>query len=139
MNEREAHEAELFGGLRELSVGAFPKTCANCGRVYPSLQDFLARTEAIAGRRSLKGSLDDDDRPIVELFRNCVCGSTLMDVCVSRRDESEAGQRRREKFDRMLDLLVERGVEREMARAELRKVVNGGKSALLEQVLRTIR
>ncbi|MCK9987662.1 MAG: hypothetical protein AzoDbin1_04134, partial [Azoarcus sp.] len=39
-----------------------------------------------------------DGQVIVELFRNCVCGSTLMDCFRDRRDTSEAGLRRRARF-----------------------------------------
>jgi hypothetical protein len=91
----------LFNGLQELTIGAFPKTCASCGRVYEDLEQFLAQTLAINERSGLKASVDDDEQPVVELFRNCICGSTLMDFCRSRRDESEKGQRRRETFARI--------------------------------------
>jgi hypothetical protein len=127
----------LFEGLQELSAGSFPKVCPNCGRVYSNLQQFLAETVPIVRDRSgLKASADDDDHPVVELFRNCACGSTLMDFCRSRRDETADGQRRRDAFDRMLELAVGRGVEQETARAELLKLVRGEPSELIIGLLR---
>lgn len=127
----------LFDGLQELSAGSFPKVCPNCGRVYDNLQQFLAETAPINRERSgLKAAADDDDKPLVELFRNCTCGSTLMDFCRSRRDESADGQRRREAFNRMLVLVTARGMTRETAHAELLKVVRGGRSELLDALLK---
>ncbi|MCW8918782.1 MAG: oxidoreductase [Gammaproteobacteria bacterium] len=132
-----SHERQLFDGLQELSAGAFPKVCANCGRVFEDLPQFLAETVPIARDRSgLKASVDDDEQPLVELFRNCPCGSTLMDFCRSRRDETADGQRRRAVFARMLELLVGRGMASETARAELLKVVHGGSGERLQRLLK---
>ena len=127
---------ELFHGLQELHAAAFPKVCPNCGRVYNTLADFLAQTRAIAGKSGLKASRDDDDRPMVELFRNCVCGSTLMDLAQSRRDETAAGLHRREQFQRMSALLIARGLTPASARTELLKVVRGEGSAVIDAMLR---
>ena len=77
----------------------FPKTCQCCGRVYEAAEDFLFQTQGLAaGKSSLKEIIDDDDRVVVAVFRNCICGSTLMDEFQSRRDESPDGQRRREDY-----------------------------------------
>jgi len=132
----ENSDSELFQGLRELSAGEFPKVCPNCGRVYQTLEDFLQQTRAIAGKSGLKAALDDDERPIVELFRNCVCGSTLMDFCQSRRDESEAGHRRRENFERTMQLLVSRGMDGATAHAELLKLMRGQGSEPISRMLK---
>ena len=78
---RTERDQVLFAGLQELAAGAFPKRCANCGRLYANLRQFLEETVPVAPQRSgLKASLDDDDRPVGELFRNCVCGSTMMEA-----------------------------------------------------------
>ena len=127
----------LFSGLQELTAGSFPKVCPSCGRVYEDLEQFLEQTVAINGKTGLKASVDDDEHTVVELFRNCVCGSTLMDFCQSRRDESADGIRRRETFARMMALLVQRGVAREKARGELLAVVRGGRSDLIERLLKS--
>lgn len=122
----------LYAGLRELAASAFPKHCPACGRSYRDAADYVAQTRRVAGGRSgLKQSLDDDGQVIVELFRNCVCGSTLMDAFRDRRDASEAGQRRRARFAEVVDTLVAQGLERGRARAELLKVLRGEPSAIL--------
>lgn len=126
----------LFAGLQELSAGAFPKICPNCGRTYENLAQFLELTVPIGGRSGLKSALDDDDTPVVELFRNCVCGSTLMDFCRSRRDESDDGQRRRATFNRMLAVLVRRGLRSDVAHDELLKLTRGERSELIDGLLK---
>jgi hypothetical protein len=128
-------DSGLFAGLQELSAGAFPKICPNCGRTYENLAQFLELTVPSGRMSGLKSALDDDDRPVVELFRNCVCGSTLMDFCRSRRDESADGQRRRATFSRMLDRLVRRGISLDAAHAELLKLTRGEHSELINRLL----
>lgn len=126
----------LFTGLQELAAGAFPKKCAHCGRTYANLQQFLDESVPITPQHSgLKSSFDDDDRPVVEVFRNCVCGSTLMDFCRTRRDESEDGQRRRAAFARTLDQLVSRGFDPKVAHTELLKMMQGGRSEAIEALM----
>lgn len=130
----DAKDLELFEGLKALSDSAFPKECANCGRVYHSPEDFVAQSEGVGNRSGLKGSYDDDDSPIIELFRNCVCGSTLMDFFSDRRDTTPTGLKRREVFSRMLAHLEERGMDAEAARAELLKLMRGDRSEKLENM-----
>jgi hypothetical protein len=127
---------ELFAGLQVLSEGEFPKICPNCGRTYENLAQFLELTVPISGHTGLKAALDDDDRPVVELFRNCVCGSTLMDFFRSRRDESDGGRQRRAIFDRMLGVLVRRGMQHDIAHDELLKLARGEHSELIDNLLR---
>lgn len=122
----------FFRDLRALAESAFPKHCATCGRVFTTAEEFLRATVPInAAKSGLKQAYDDDDRPIVELFRNCPCGSTLMDFFTDRRDQSEASIKRREHFSVLLEFLIGQGVEREVARAELKKVLRGQHSELL--------
>lgn len=124
----------LFEGLRALSESAFPKRCATCGKVYADADEFFHESTAVGGRSGLKSSLDDDDRPMVELFRNCSCGSTLLDFFSDRRDTSERGVKRRAVFENVLKLLEARKVPREIGRLELIKVMRGGTSELLESL-----
>jgi len=127
-------DAQFFKGLRALLESAFPKRCANCGRIYQSEEDFLTQTQHISAEKSgLKSSIDDDGTIIVEAFRNCICGSTLMDFFSDRRDLSANGLARREKFDALIKYLLEQGLEFEVARSELLKVLRGGKSEILKQ------
>lgn len=87
-----------FTGLKALPL-KFPRTCNSCGRKYGNEAEFLQQTQGLNnGRSPLKEAEGDDGEMIVEVFRNCVCGSTLMDEFQSRRDNSPEGQRRREEW-----------------------------------------
>jgi hypothetical protein len=128
-------EADIFAGLKALAESAFPKHCRNCGRVFQTAEQFLFETERVDRVRSgLKQSWDDNDATIVEVYRNCLCGSTLMDFFSDRRDYSEAGLRRRERFGQLIDQLVAHGVEKDVARAELLKILRGQKSELIDRL-----
>jgi hypothetical protein len=107
--------------LRALVEASFPKRCRNCGKVYPTAADFLEQTRGTG----LKQSLDDDDRTIVEVYRNCACGSTLMDFFSNRRDESPHGDRRRSLFNQKLAQLERTGMSRAEARDYLLKLLRG--------------
>jgi len=132
-----ATETTLFAGLKALAESAFPKRCSSCGRYFESPEQFLRETQQIReGVSGLKQSYDDDDMTIVEVYRNCLCGSTLMDFFTDRRDLSEVGLKRRETFGKVLNQLVDSGWERVIARDELLKVLRGEKSDLLEEELR---
>lgn len=122
----------LFANLQTLVDSTFPKRCGNCGRNYATAAEFCAATSALSPDRSgLKQTYDDDGKPIVELFRNCVCGSTLMGDFHNRRDLSAAGSKRRQRFDELLRLLQERGIDGAVARRELLKLMRGQKSELI--------
>ena len=73
-------------------------------------------------------------RPLIELFRNCVCGSTLMDFFADRRDSSPSGLKRREVFGKMLSHLQTRGLDHETARLELLKLMRGDASKEIESL-----
>jgi hypothetical protein len=125
---------KFFKDLHALAQSAFPKRCANCGRQYETAEAFLAETRQIAPDRSgLKASEDDDGKSIVEAFRNCVCGSTLMDFFSDRRDLSAAGLARRQTFAELQAYLVSQGLEQAVARAELLKVLRGESSEILKR------
>jgi hypothetical protein len=107
----------FFEGLQALAASAFPKHCRNCGRVFGSAGDFLQQTKAVSSARSgLKQSFDDDNVAIVEAYRNCPCGSTLMDFFSDRRDISQPGDKHRQLFERLLPHLQEKGMDRKAAR-----------------------
>ncbi|WP_219134446.1 hypothetical protein [Janthinobacterium sp. UMAB-60] len=119
-------EQLFFEGLRALAEAAFPKHCACCGRVFATADEFIGQTRAMRQNVSgLKQSFDDNNVAIVEVYRNCPCGSTLMDFFSDRRDTSEACQQRRLLFERLLPLLQEKGMERGAARAYLLQIVRG--------------
>lgn len=125
---------DLFSGLQALSASAFPKRCNSCGRVYESVEAYLQQTQRVERRGGFKASLDDDDQPILELYRNCECGSTLMDFFSERRDASAQGERRRAAFGKALALLVNRGVSESTARKELLRVLRGHDSQVIRQL-----
>lgn len=126
-----APSEDLFRDLRSLQASAFPRRCAACGRVFVSLEEYLTATHPVPRGSGLRSSRDDDGTPLVEVFRNCPCGSTLMEFCAERRDLSELGEERRRRFQNLLDTLVSRGIPRETAQAELKKILRGEDSFLL--------
>jgi len=128
-------DSGLLAGLKAFADSAFPKRCNSCGRVFKSAEQFLHETKQIQQDRSgLKQSKDDNDITIVEVYRNCPCGSTLMDFFTDRRDLSQVGLQRREKFAKLMEQLIAYGWSGDTARAELVKVLHGGKSELIEQL-----
>lgn len=70
----------------------------------------------------------------MELFRNCSCGSTLMECFNDRRDTSNMGLKRRELFGRLMALLAKKGLPADNARAELLKLIHGEHSQVLEEM-----
>lgn len=135
MTDESTFQADLFHGLEELAQSAFPKQCANCGRRFETAEQFLKETEDLHQTKTgIKQGEDDDGNKIVEVFRNCPCGSTLLELFNDRRDMSEAGIKRRKKFDELLTMLLEHDLEREVARAELIKLLRGERSELLSNI-----
>ena len=131
MTNKQQLIAELYAGLQSLSSSAFPKRCRRCSREFRTVQEFLLQTEDLNNSTGLKATADDQDRTLVELFRNCPCGSTLMEVFSDRRDMSATGIQRRENFGRLMAMLVADGMAPPAARSELLKVLHGGDSAIL--------
>ena len=122
----------VYAGLRELADSAFPKRCRLCGREYRNSAEFLAATQPVRTNSSgLKQGRDDDGHEIVELFRNCVCGSTLLESYWNRRDLTDAGIMRRKRFQNMVEKLVATGCPVETARTELLKFMRGQPNDLM--------
>ncbi len=124
-------ESSLYKDLQALSNLSFPKECATCGKRYETVDEFIFETQALTKSSGLKEE-EDGGQIIVELFRNCICGSTLMDEFGNRRDHSLAGIKRREKFSELLERLTGKGILYETARRELIKVMHGEGSPLLK-------
>lgn len=132
-------EEALFAGLRQLADTAFPKRCAHCGRVYRNSEEFLTATQPIRPDCSgLKQSRDDDDQMIVDLFRNCVCGSTLLESFHNRRNLSKDGIMRRMLFQEMVGKMAAMGYTAETARGELLKFMRGQPNELLSLTMEKI-
>ena len=126
---------EWYRGLRPKGESAFPKKCQNCGRVYETSEDFFSDTANVKVEETgLRACIDTDDSVVIEAFRNCVCGSTLMDNFCDRRDMSPDGQERRDKFVKLQKYLVGKGLSANTAYAELLKVARGGKSKILAKI-----
>ena len=77
--DNKGQDLELFAGFNALSDNACPKEYATCGCVYRSPEDVVQQSQDINGHSGLKHGYGEDDRPVVEWFRNCLCGYTLMD------------------------------------------------------------
>ncbi len=129
--EKLGDELNLFKGLKSLSDSSFPKRCGNCGRTFETTKQYLKETETLASGSGLKASFDDDDQPILEVYRNCICGSTLMDFFSDRRDLSEKGLKRRELFQKILNFLENKGVAPGEGRKALLEFMRTGESELL--------
>lgn len=127
-------DANLFDGLRQLSESSFPKKCLGCGKVYETLEQFLYETKNLRNTSGLISSIGDSDESIVEVYRNCSCGSTLMDFCHDRRDITEAGLKRRKLFNELHSRLVEKGIEAEKAHEELINLLYGRPCPLLSKL-----
>ena len=126
---------EWYSGLRPRGQSAFPKKCRNCGRVYETPDDFFAETANISPEDTgLRAFTDEDNAVVIEAYRNCICGSTLMDNFSDRRDISPTGSERRDRFDQMLNYLVQIGLNADTAHAELLKVARGGESKILAKI-----
>jgi len=130
MDKEKQEELALFKGLVALSDSSFPKICASCDKIYESEQEFINETQRIRGLSGLKESEDDDGTPIVELFRNCHCGSTLLDFFQERRVYSN----KRDLFDDLVILLKKKGYEDSDAKNELRRVINDEPSQLIRDL-----
>lgn len=128
-------DQELFDGLNALAESSFPKSCSCCGRTYDTVEDFLHDTEKIpTARSSMKSAIEEDGSTIVEVFRNCPCGSTLMDEFNDRRNMSDKGNKRRQHFNSMMDYLEQKGVSKEVSREELLKILRAEKSTILSTI-----
>ncbi len=130
---KELENDTLFEDLVALEECSFPKKCLTCGAIYKDIDDFTSRTVKLQGSSGLKSSEDDDGATILELFRNCECGSTLLDFFANRRDTSEQGLRRRHAFNRVIIDLVAKGLDAETAKKELKYYIRHKKSKVLEK------
>lgn len=111
------------GALKARRSDAFPKRCAACGRVYASEQAYLQETAAMADQSGGIRQVAEADEVFLEVFRNCVCGSTLLADFDCRRDLSPRGDRRRQLFDACLRAMTAGGIVTEEARTMLRRLI----------------
>lgn len=78
----------------------------------------------ISGAGSEIREIHDEGDSYLEVFRNCSCGTTLMELFNSRRDLSFEGIRKREGFSLLLSSLCKSGMEPDVARAFLLEFVS---------------
>lgn len=134
LTQNTINDPTLFAGLTALAESAFPKRCNTCGRNYPDIHTFIAQTQDLVGHSGLKSSTTYEGETLVELFRNCVCGSTLLDFFNDRRDLSDEGIQRRLRFSELLSYLEARGIPHHQARLEILKLLQGEGSQILSQL-----
>jgi len=131
MENKQAIFRALYDQLQAMVATCFPKKCTNCGITYTDIEDFLDRTKQACSSASLLENFEPYERSIVDLNRNCECGSTLMVVFPERRDTSKKGNKLRDKFGESLNILVSIGFKENIARTELKKLLNGRKSNVI--------
>lgn len=135
MPDKQTQFSEIYEELKSFVDESFPQECNTCGKVYDSLAELLDDTDTVGEPGTFVDSLGYEDSPFIDMCRNCSCGSSLMVVFESRRDLSEAGQKRREKFQTMMELVVSEGVDRGTARTELLKILSGRPSKVISEQL----
>lgn len=129
--ERQAIIAAMQRDLLTIAKESFPKHCS-CGRSYENLDEFIAGTESVEDGRGL--FVDDDyaSGSVVDLIRNCPCGSTLMVAFETRRDHSTGGDKCRTIFGQLHEFFTACGLDAITVRNELLKTAKGEISPLLE-------
>lgn len=133
---KESEFADLYSDLRSMAETVFPKQCRTCGRIYPDMGAYVEQTEHLRpGVSGLQQGLDEAYQPLVELYRNCACGSTLMNFFADRRDTSPAGLERRKRFAVVLEKLKRQGIAENDAREALLKFMRGEESELLKNAV----
>lgn len=124
MDETLASIPEPYAGLQVHSADLFPYSCTKCQRRFTDLPDFISRTTPIFHSTGLMERSDPAAGTVVLLLRNCLCGTSLALRCRDRRNPSENGQLRRRRFNTLVGLLVEVGVEPEHAQADIRRLLH---------------
>ena len=119
MSNDEYVEEEWHTGLQALDSSSFPKKCGNCGTVFETAAQYFKETADIRNQTGLRRYVADDTTVIVELFRNCPCGSTLMDCFTDRRDEANNGHARRERFNKLKQSLIDSGLDADTAHQQV--------------------
>lgn len=132
MNDRSDFDLSLYKNLQALSDLSFPKQCKTCGQRFETVEEFISQTESLPRSSGFQEEVYDDNKIILELFRNCTCGSTLMDEFNNRRNLSPAGIKRRKKFGELVERLTKSGFPPETIRRELLQIMSGDGSKLLK-------
>ena len=115
MNTKVTTNSSALDALHEQALKRFPKTCS-CGRRYETFADFVAATEGLGNSGE---TLRADGQNLTNIFRNCICGSTLLVFIQEKRDESPAGLLRRMRYGERLKFLAQQGLSHQEARKVL--------------------
>jgi hypothetical protein len=126
----------LYDGLQEIAHNQFPRHCGTCGRTFRDADEFIRSTHALRNLNdehmsALQAAEDERGRPAIQLYRNCPCGSTMLEFFQDRRDLSPAGQQRRQRFGELLEQMEQSGIDRTQGRVELIQFLRGEESALI--------
>ena len=72
-------DEEVVAIVRDHIESKFPKLCANCGRQYGSLPDYLRRTTHLGNPLNVDDPATASTERLVGAisYANCPCGSTL--------------------------------------------------------------
>jgi|GEM_PF-2461011 hypothetical protein len=116
-----------YEGLAVRSNDIFPLVCPRCQRRFTQIHDFISRTTPIFQSSGLLEREDPETGTFVLLLRNCLCGTSLALRCHDRRNRTERGKLRRDRFGTLVNLLVEVGVEAERAQLEVRRLLHSAK------------
>ena len=136
--DREDIALKLFDGLQAIANDQFPRSCQSCGRFYESPKQYIEDAEPPENTSGLQASKDDHGQPILQLFRNCPCGSTLLEFFKERRDLSPPGQRRRDRFGELMKVMTNTGMEFEDAQKELLKFLDGKESQIIQDYIQSL-
>ncbi len=129
--ERQAIISAIQRDLITIAKESFPKQCS-CGRSYANLDEFIAGTQSVEDGRGLFIDEDYASGSVVDLLRNCACGSTLMVAFETRRDHSPSGDKCRTIFGRLHEFFTGCGLDGKVVRNELLRTSQGENSPVLE-------
>jgi hypothetical protein len=128
MDESPSSIPTPYDGLTVKSADIFPLVCTRCQRRFTDFKDYVARTTPLFHSSGLMEREDAAGEPSVLLLRTCLCGASVALRCNDRRDRSETGLRRRNRFNTLVALLLESGTELEEAQQEVRRLLNSSSS-----------
>ena len=93
-----------------------------CGTVFDDEIEFFERTQSLPHVTSDVRSVEDEEMETqiyLEIYRNCSCGTTLMEFFRCRREATVSPYRKRLLFEIFLDAMEANGRSRKDARSLL--------------------
>lgn len=123
MHHLNASPPAPYEGLSVRSADVFPLVCTRCQRRFTEINDFIARTTPIFQSSGLMELDDSVSGTFVLLLRNCLCGTSLALRCNDRRRQTVNGRTRRSRFEVLVGVLVEVGLDAEQASSEARRLL----------------